>query len=132
MIEKKIEENYNRQESTDDPTQCTYRPFLGIARDIKRLVKRYRSDIIDAVHLQPLFAILFMYISCLAPAIAFGGLMEEVTNNLIGVTETLVGTGLCGALYGIFSVQPLAILAFTGPLLLFEEIFIEVRYNIPF
>ena len=128
VTEKKLEEiDYRQHHINNDPMQCSYRPFLGIVRDVKRLFTRYPSDIIDAVHLQPIFAILFVYISCLAPAIAFGGLMEEVTDNLIGVTETLVGTGLCGALYGIFSVQPLAILAFTGPLLLFEEIFIEVR-----
>lgn len=52
--------------------------------------------------------------------------MDEVTEHQIGVTETLVGTGACGILYGVFSVQPLTIVAFTGPLLLFEEIFIEV------
>ena len=52
--------------------------------------------------------------------------MEEITLNLIGVTETLVATGLCGIVYGLFSVQPLTILAFTGPVLIFEEIVHEV------
>ena len=52
--------------------------------------------------------------------------MEEVTNNLIGETETLVGTGFCGMIYGLFAVQPLCILGFTGPLLLFEEIVFDV------
>ena len=125
--EKKQEELEFRQEHDgEDPIKFSCRPFLGVYRDVKRLAKRYPSDYLDAVHLQPLFAVLFVYISCVAPAIAFGGLMEEVTGNLIGVTETLVGTGLCGVVFGLFSVQPLAILAFTGPLLLFEEIFIEV------
>ena len=112
----------------DDPMERCHasKPFLGLLKDVKRLVRRYPSDFLDALHLQPLLAILFVYISSVAPAIAFGGRMEEVTGNLIGVTETLVGTGACGVLYGVFSVQPLAILAFTGPLLLFEEIFIEV------
>ena len=67
----------------------------------------------------------FIFISCVAPAIAFGGLMEEVTHNQIGETETLVGTGLCGVVFSLLGVQPLAIIAFTGPLLLFEEIIIE-------
>ena len=52
--------------------------------------------------------------------------MEEVTGNLIGETETLVATGMCGIIYGLFAVQPLSILAFTGPLLLFEEIVFTV------
>ena len=97
--------------------------------DLKNLVKRYPSDIKDFLHLQTILSIIFIYISCIAPAIAFGGLMEEVTDTLIGVTETLVGTGLCGIVYGLFSVQPLTILAFTGPLLLFEEVIIEVDGN---
>ena len=52
--------------------------------------------------------------------------MDEVTNNEIGVVETLMATGVCGIVYGLFAVQPLSILAFTGPLLLFEEIVAEV------
>ena len=52
--------------------------------------------------------------------------MEEITLDQIGETETLVATGLCGIVYGLFSVQPLTILAFTGPVLLFEEIVLEV------
>ena len=52
--------------------------------------------------------------------------MEEVTGNLIGETETLVATGICGIVYGLFAVQPLTILAFTGPLLLMEEIIFDV------
>ena len=75
---------------------------------------------------QVFVSIIFLFISFLAPAIAFGGLMEEVTNNHIGETETLVATGMCGIVYGLFAVQPLSILAFTGPLLLMEEIVHDV------
>lgn len=127
--ERKQEEiDFRQQQGDDDPMRFTYRPFKGIYNDIKRLIKRYPSDFKDVLHLQTLFAIFFVYISCIAPAIAFGGLMEEVTLNLIGETETLIGTGLCGVVFGLFSVQPLAILAFTGPLLLFEEIIIEFAH----
>lgn len=113
--------------NVEDAVKFSCKPCGGMIRDVKNLVKRYPSDIKDVLHFQALIAIIFVYISCIAPAIAFGGLMEEVTGNLIGETETLVGTGLCGIVQGLFSVQPLAILAFTGPLLLFEEIIIEVR-----
>ena len=99
----------------------------GILRDLKTLCKRYPSDFKDIFHVQALLALLFVYISCVAPAIAFGGIMEEVTLNSIGATETLVGTGICGIVYGLLGVQPLTILAFIGPLLLFEEIIIEVQ-----
>lgn len=109
-----------------DGIKFSRKPCGGLLHDIKNLVKRYPRDFKEILHIQAILAILFVYISCVAPAIAFGGLMEEVTNNLIGETETLVGTGLCGIVYGLFSVQPLAILAFTGPLLLYEEVIIEV------
>ena len=75
---------------------------------------------------QVFVSMIFLFISFLAPAIAFGGIMEEVTNNHIGETETLVATGMCGIVYGLFAVQPLSILAFTGPLLLMEEIVYDV------
>ena len=78
---------------------------------------------------QVFVSIIFMFISLLAPAIAFGGIMEEVTGNLIGETETLVATGICGVVYGLFAVQPLTILAFTGPVLLMEETVFEVGYE---
>ena len=98
----------------------------GIWNDLKKLRKRYTSDFRDALHLQVLISIVFLFISFIAPAIAFGGLMEDVTDRRIGATETLVATGLCGIVYGLFAVQPLSILAFTGPLLLFEKIVFEV------
>lgn len=52
--------------------------------------------------------------------------MEEVTNNVIGETETLLATGLGGVFYGFLSVQPLVVLAFTGPVLLYESIIFRV------
>ena len=52
--------------------------------------------------------------------------MEEVTGNRIGETETLPVTGLGGTFYGLAVVQPLTILSFTGPLLLFEEFIFSV------
>lgn len=126
-IERKLEELLY---SDEEAIKFSCKPVCGgLIHDIKNLVKRYPSDIKDVFRVQPFISIVFIYISCIAPAIAFGGLMEEITSNSIGETETLVGTGLCGIIQGLFSVQPLAILAFTGPLLLFEEIIIEVSIN---
>ena len=52
--------------------------------------------------------------------------MEEVTNNAIGETETLFGAGLGGILYGLLAVQPLTVLAFVGPVLVYESIIYRV------
>ena len=113
-----------------DPLKHTCKPCGGIWSDLKKLCNRYVSDYRDALHFQVFISVLFLFISFIAPAIAFGGLMEEVTGRLIGPTETLVATGICGIVYGLFAVQPLSILAFTGPLLLFEKIVFEVMKNI--
>ena len=116
-----------RQLFAVDPLKHSCRPCGGIWSDLKKLRKRYVSDFRDALHFQVFISIVFLFISFIAPAIAFGGLMEDVTDRRIGATETLVATGLCGIVYGLFAVQPLSILAFTGPLLLFEKIVFEVR-----
>lgn len=111
---------------SDNPLRHSRRPFGGIWSDFKKLVRRYPSDIIDALNVQVIVSILFMYIALLGPAMAFGGLMEEITLNTIGETETLLATGLGGIIYGLFAVQPIPVLAFTGPVLLFETIIYRV------
>ena len=47
--------------------------------------------------------------------------MQEITENRIGVPEMLVASGVAGIIYGSLAVQPLVILALTGPVLVFEE-----------
>ena len=47
--------------------------------------------------------------------------MQEITENRIGVSEMLVASGVAGIVYGSLAVQPLVILALTGPVLVFEE-----------
>lgn len=114
----------------EDPLKHSRRPFGGIWNDLKKLGRRYRSDITDAFNKQVLVSIIFMYIALLGPAIAFGGLMEEITLNTIGETETLLATGLAGVIHGLFAVQPISVLAFTGPVLLFETIIYRVSVNV--
>ena len=45
----------------------------------------------------------------------------DKTDGYIGASELLLGTTICGILFSIFSGQPLLIVGFTGPLLVFEE-----------
>ena len=52
--------------------------------------------------------------------------MAEVTGTKIGETETLFITGLGGIFYGLFAVQPLTVLAFTGPILVFDATIFDV------
>ncbi len=41
-------------------------------------------------------AILFLYFACLSPAISFGTIASQLTNNSIGVVEFLLSAGTSG------------------------------------
>lgn len=112
-----------KAELEDDPLRRTGRPFGGLVRDIKRRYPKYLSDIKDALSGQCLAAIIFIYFAALTPAITFGGLLGEKTDNWMGVSELLISTALQGAIFVLLGAQPLLILGFSGPLLVFEEAF---------
>ncbi len=106
----------------------------GMLNDLRMRLPFYIQDFKDGLHPKCLASVLFMFFACLAPAVAFGGLMSVFTNGQIGVIEMLVATAACGVLYALFSGQPLTILAGTGPLLIFTGILhnLCVRLNLPF
>mmetsp|Transcript_10641 Transcript_10641/g.25314 ORF Transcript_10641/g.25314 Transcript_10641/m.25314 type:complete len:552 (+) Transcript_10641:190-1845(+) len=106
---------------------------VGIATDAARY-KVYRSDITDAFTVQSIATTCFLFFACLAPAVAFGGLQAIATNNLMGATEYIVSTGVCGMLYAVFAAQPLTIIGSTGPILAFTSVLYQVarRYGLPF
>lgn len=96
-------------------------------------------------------AIIFIYFAALSPAITFGGLLGEwepkeegsgegglltsvcdpgeKTEGLIGVSELIVATAMQGIVFSILGAQPLLVIGFSGPLLVFEEAFYTVRNN---
>lgn len=43
-----------------------------------------------------LSTIIFIFFACLMPALAFGAIYDFVTDGQIGVTESLMATGICG------------------------------------
>lgn len=47
--------------------------------------------------------------------------MSDKTENVIGISETLVSGSWTGVVMALFSTQPLVIIGTTGPLLLFDE-----------
>nr|XP_045015744.1 band 3 anion transport protein [Jaculus jaculus] len=107
----------------DDPLRRTGRLFGGLVRDIRRRYPYYLSDITDALSPQVLAAVIFIYFAALSPAITFGGLLGEKTRNLMGVSELLISTAVQGILFALLGAQPLLVLGFSGPLLVFEEAF---------
>lgn len=50
----------------------------------------------------------------------------EKTQDLIGVSELIISTSLQGVLFCLLGAQPLLIIGFSGPLLVFEEAFFTV------
>uniref|UniRef100_A0A8B9STB4 Anion exchange protein n=1 Tax=Anas platyrhynchos TaxID=8839 RepID=A0A8B9STB4_ANAPL len=57
------------------------------------------------------------------PAVTFGGLLGEKTKGMMGVSELLISTCVQCVLFSILSAQPLLVVGFSGPLLVFEEAF---------
>ncbi|XP_030249628.1 sodium bicarbonate cotransporter 3-like isoform X2 [Sparus aurata] len=102
--------------------QRTGRIFGGLVNDVRRKVPFVWSDIRDAVSLQCLASVLFLYCACMSPVITFGGLLGEATKGNISAIESLFGASLTGVAYSLFAGQPLTILGSTGPVLVFEKI----------
>ncbi|XP_023617454.1 anion exchange protein 3 isoform X3 [Myotis lucifugus] len=109
----------------DDPLRRTGSVFGGLVRDVKRRYPHYPSDLRDALHYQCVAAVLFIYFAALSPAITFGGLLGEKTEGLMGVSELIVSTAVLGVLFSLLGAQPLLVVGFSGPLLVFEEAFFK-------
>jgi hypothetical protein len=60
---------------------CLSRFGGGLIMDIKRKIKCYKSDFVDALNSQCLASVLFIYFACLAPIVTFGGVMENKTDK---------------------------------------------------
>lgn len=50
----------------------------------------------------------------------------EKTEGMMGVTELIVSTATLGIIFSLLAGQPLLIIGFSGPLLVFEEAFYKV------
>ncbi|XP_062388473.1 solute carrier family 4 member 1b (Diego blood group) isoform X2 [Sardina pilchardus] len=107
----------------EDPLVRTGVPFGGMMRDIRRRYQHYRSDIMDAMNAQVLAAVIFIYFAALSPAITFGGLLADKVENMMGVPELLISTSVQGIIFCLVAAQPVLVIGFSGPLLVFEEAF---------
>ncbi|XP_066566731.1 solute carrier family 4 member 4a isoform X3 [Amia ocellicauda] len=105
-----------------DELKKTGRFCGGLVLDIKRKLPYFASDFYDALNIQSLSAILFIYLATVTNAITFGGLLGDATDNMQGVLESFLGTAVSGAVFCLFGGQPLIILSSTGPVLVFERL----------
>ncbi|XP_073350452.1 solute carrier family 4 member 1a (Diego blood group) [Pagrus major] len=111
------------EEPREDPLARTGYPFGGMVRDLKRRFRHYVSDYTDALNPQVLAAVIFIYFAALSPAITFGGLLADKTEKMMGVSELMISTSIQGVIFCLIAAQPVLVIGFSGPLLVFEEAF---------
>ena len=110
-------------------------PFgKGLSNDIKTKLPHLKSDFTDGFNLKTLSSSFFLFFACLAPAVAFGGLLATATSGAMGTVEAVGATALGGILYSLFAGQPITIIGTTGPLLAFIKVTYEAcKYlSLPF
>ncbi|XP_067084384.1 anion exchange protein 3 isoform X1 [Osmerus mordax] len=117
------QDEQEEEELEVDPLKRSGIPFGGLIHDIRRRYPRYVSDLKDAVDVQCVAAVIFIYFAALSPTITFGGLLGEKTEGMMGVSELIISTATLGVLFSLLAGQPLLIIGFSGPLLVFEEAF---------
>uniref|UniRef100_A0A7N6AWA6 Anion exchange protein n=1 Tax=Anabas testudineus TaxID=64144 RepID=A0A7N6AWA6_ANATE len=131
MLRKRKERELKRHHSLSgmeadqdvDPLKRSGIPFGGLIHDIRRRYPHYVSDLKDSLDMQCIAAVIFIYFAALSPTITFGGLLGEKTEGMMGVTELIVSTATLGVIFSLLAGQPLLIIGFSGPLLVFEEAF---------
>lgn len=94
----------------------------GLWTDIQTKLPHYSSDISDGFRVKTLSSTFFLFFACLAPAVAFGGLLSLATGGTMGTMEAVGATALGGIIYALFAGQPLTIIGTTGPLLAFLKV----------
>ncbi|XP_072224324.1 solute carrier family 4 member 1a (Diego blood group) [Leuresthes tenuis] len=119
----RVKADQGPEEPREDPLARTGYPFGGMVKDMKRRFRHYISDYTDALNAQVLAAIIFIYFAALSPAITFGGLLADKTEKMMGVSELMISTCVQGVIFCLIAAQPVLVIGFSGPLLLFEEAF---------
>ena len=106
----------------------------GVLSDIRRKLPYYASDFVDGFNLKGLATILFLFFACLAPSIAFGGLLAFLTDGEIGTVEALLAAAIGGVTYALFAGQPLTLLGSTGPVTIFIALLFVLckQFGVPF
>lgn len=64
----------------------------------------------------------------------FGSLMlfstADKVENMMGVSELMVSTSVLGIIFCLVAAQPVLVIGFSGPLLVFEEAFFNVSVSL--
>ena len=68
------------------------RPFKGLYKDIKRKIPFYPSDFKDAVHIQCIASIIYIFLATLTPNVTFGGILGKATDQYMVRIYVLIKT----------------------------------------
>ncbi|KAL8617686.1 hypothetical protein ACOMHN_064940 [Nucella lapillus] len=126
LMAKKHGESESHESHDDPDLQLSWRPFFGLWSDIKRKVPWYASDFKDAVHIQAIPALLFIFLATLTNNVTFGALLGQGTGDYMGVMECVFAGAVTSIVFALFSGQPLNILGSTGPMLVLEKIIYDL------
>ncbi|XP_059086432.1 electrogenic sodium bicarbonate cotransporter 1-like isoform X2 [Tigriopus californicus] len=118
------------QKLTDGSTENqelirTGRLFGGLILDIKRKLPWFKSDFTDALHIQTVASVIYIYLATITKAITFGGFLGDITAGQQGVLESFLAHALAGGMFCLLGGQPLTVLGCTGPVLIFEKILVD-------
>lgn len=94
----------------------------GVFTDVNNRMKFYKSDWTDAFELSRgsvlklLRGLLFCFVTIILPCLAFGNMNRDNTSNQLKMNDSLLGQGFAGAVFAVFSSQPLGLLLTTPPI----------------
>jgi hypothetical protein len=79
----------------------------GIWIDIKRTVGSHWVSEVTKFNQKTVAVTLLLFISVIAPTLAFGSAYSKATNNYVGAIETLLATSYVGMVYALIGGMPM-------------------------
>jgi HCO3- transporter family len=76
-------------QSTGTPIRVIEPIGKGLLEDINRKLPHYKSDFTDGFNIKSVSSTLFLFFACLAPAVAFGGLLGVATGGIQSYSFTV-------------------------------------------
>ncbi|CAK1364863.1 unnamed protein product [Cercospora beticola] len=98
----------------------TLRPARLLQQDVKQYLQRWPTDW-SIFNQLVLASAVYVFFTNLLPGITFASDLFQRTGQNWGTIEIVFGTGLCGIIFSLFSLQPLVILGITGPFTVLAE-----------
>ena len=109
------------------PLHSDGRWFGGLRREMTKRFPMYWSDIKDGLHIQCVATIFYLAISLIAMSLTYGQVIAKYTKGYIGASEMLFGTAAGCILMAVLGTEPLAVIAGTAAMLIFESSTYQVR-----